>query len=195
MTLRSCRGSCARRACGDFCRHCYKKPLLLEWEEQGKAVDMCDREIRMVPCVEGDEEVAGEKLRVRRADKNADWVRGMAPGPKRIRFQPPLGHVVTGQMAQWIHGRWCDEVRKNAQDEQAQDVTVLGCLRLLVVFLLMGYKGAFVRTAVRKVRGVELRWMANIGSKWLRRFSRGKVEGERVQKELWTLQKELRIWD
>ena len=144
-----------------FCRHCYKKPLLLEWEEQGKAADTCDREIRIVPCVERDDGELGEKLRVRRADKNAEWVRGMAPGPKRIRFQPPLGHVTTGQMAQWTHGRWCDEVRKNAQDEQAEDVTVLGCLSLLVEFLLMGYKGALVRAAVRKVRGAELRWMAN----------------------------------
>ncbi len=149
---------------------------------------MCARHVRIVQ-----EEGGQEVLRVKRADKNVDWTRGVDAAPKRVRFQPPLGHVTAGVMSTWMHGRWVDELRKNVEDPRGPDLVVLGCVSLVAEFLLMGYKTAVVAKATRKVRSPELRWIGNICGRWLQRFGPGVQERKKVQDEVWDLQQELQL--
>ena len=171
-----------------WARHTYRRPLLWEWEEEGVEATMCARHVRIVQ-----EEGGQEVLRVKRADKNLDWTRGVDAAPKRVRFQPPLGHVTAGVMSTWMHGRWVDELRKNVEDPRGPDLVVLGCVSLVAEFLLMGYKTAVVAKATRKVRSPELRWIGNICGRWLQRFGPGVQERKKVQDEVWDLQQELQL--
>ena len=97
-------------------------------------------------------------------------------------------------MAEWLQGRLLDEVAKNADDEQAGEVIALNAMSAMAEHVLMGLEVGFVRKAMRRVRNAELQWLLKLGHKWLGKFGEGSLDPSIIQKELWALQKELRVF-
>jgi hypothetical protein len=144
----------------------YRKPLAIELEDKGRATTMADRFVQIEERPDG-----SEWLRVRRADKNTDWVHGYESTRPRVRYAPPLGQVTISQVRGWLVGRWLDELNKNGSDPEASVLIPWASMAALAEFQLLGYRSSFLRKVVRSVRHPELSGVSRLGVKWLNMFA------------------------
>jgi hypothetical protein len=154
------------RCLASWARRMYRKPLAIELEDKGRATTMADRFVQIEERPDG-----SEWLRVRRADKNTDWVHGYESTRPRVRYAPPLGQVTISQVRGWLVGRWLDELNKNGSDPEASVLIPWASMAALAEFQLLGYRSSFLRKVVRSVRHPELSGVSRLGVKWLNMFA------------------------
>jgi hypothetical protein len=140
----------------------FARGLSIEVEEKGREIKMCDREIKIV----GEERE--EKLIINRYEKNREYLIGCAAEPKRVRFQPALGHVSARRVLTWITARWYEEWQKN---ETVENV-LFGQLEVLAEILDLGYTPRFVQKTLGMISKPEWRQSAEIGKKWCKWLGR-----------------------
>ena len=139
----------------------YARGLAIEIEETGKRVTMCDRVIAIK------EKDGLEYICITRFEKNREFLVGNESNPKRIRFQPGLGHVSTQRIRAWITARWFDEQEKN---DLAKNI-IYGQLEVLSEIVCLGFSPQTVLIVLKTISKPEWRRTAELGKRWIRLVS------------------------
>ena len=131
----------------------FAKGLAIEVEEKGTEVTMCDRKIRI------NQE---NRIEITRYEKNREYLILNEAEPKRIRFQPSLGHVSTRRVKSWITARWFDEIQKNDVPENIW----FGQLEVVSEVICLGYPPKFVMQALGAISKPEWRQTLKLAKAW-----------------------------
>lgn len=159
----------------------YKAPLAIEVEEVGRTTGVADLEPSIIEG-DGDQE---EFLDVYQRDKSQEYVLGLVARPKRIRWEPWLGHQTVHQIQQWLVGRFHDVVEKNGHALLKKERQRCGIVEAMAEMVLLDYPKSMIVRALKGIRNPALTEWVKLAQEWVETKVSFPAVEKKVQDAVW----------
>lgn len=165
----------------------YPKTMEADFESYGTIQNMCDLKVAAV----GDAKL-NYNLRIRKLDKNENYLLGLVEYPPRARYAPAVEVTSKAQIRSWVVGAWITECRRahGISNQDYINICTAGAARCIAELFLLGHNEKVLLSTIASINQEEIAWLKPIVSEWLRSLNLWRIlnddhAADRIKASLW----------